>query len=904
MHLLAVVPSATLLLLWASGETGLAQRESCPAHCAARVIYVHNHTVSTESGPRAEILADITYRLTKAKPGADKVRVRIGVEWVFVPKNVKSRIEKVVKKYPELGDILLEIVSKWPRLTTPRPTTKATKKATPRPRPGTLKTTARPKKVTPRPVSRKPATTRRRSTPPKFTPRTPYKPKSTPKQKAKPTTPKRSPLSVPVPPRPRTRVPEVDKVVSIPPVSKAINDTVRASLELLLNFPNHFATIYEILVNLGVKFTDLRKPVHNVTIGVDVIPLPKPIEVDFIITVKDKEFHLPKDSGKVADYVSRHTAELTVLVTVLHQLGSKFSLDKTGRVTGFEVIGQKENFRRPLDIEVVVSSKKFNLPKEIGILLTFVKDKPAEFSKVQGILEILGVRFNKVSGGAALRTTYQNKPYDIKSVPNVRITVGAKQYDIPSDLDSMFKSPVGLQVGAILTALQRANVLLNVHKKTGVILDIVVNKVTIPFPVTLDLRFRLGNKVYIVPYDLPKIIGELEKRNMPSQIVSILYSRYGVVPVRNKENAVIAFSFSGQTFPIKVQPTTVVVLTGVKFLLPKEAQKMVDFLVKEKVPPLKFMQALQLAGYTFVPEPDGVLRTIQKGADKIDLHVELRLFVKLDGKRYRVPTDLERLVEIVRSLDPPQIRNIMQQLEQCGVIFARKGSKLVIMFNGIKYEVNMKSGGDNGPSAALVINISNNTFTIPKDIKAAVSHASRNGPGAVKILIELLKAHGSKVNLSPTGDIISIVFEGKLYPVGGADESVQVTIRGKKVWIPREMLSLHKKFKNFSFAEVVVALMKKGAKLDIDGENNFYGFRFKGRQMRFPKKFRVLVQVDKTGKKYRVPGELGNLAKVLSKGNWDWKAVRATLRAAGIEVAGKDGPVKNFSFQGKKFTVG
>lgn len=955
MHLFALLPAATLLLLWGAGETGLAQRVSCPAHCAVRVIVMRNRTVSTERGPQAEIISSLVHQLQITKPNVRKVKVQIGTVWVSVPAALKILIETAIKKYPEMKNIILEILLS--NVAPPRPsypvvrsTTKTTKRP-PKNTSRTRKTTTSKQPLTPKPTKRKPTPKPQKTQPTpkptktKPTPKTPIRPdgkptskppkspkkkptpkftttratttgrskttnklptrtKTTPKGKPHRTTPNPSNDFLPVPPQVGTKVPDVSTPAVVPPLSERINGTVSASLELLLNFPNHFATIYNILLDLGVKFPDLRKPVHNVTIGVEVIQLPKPIDVDFVITINGQKFHLPKETGKVATYISKHTAELIILVTMLHSLGSKFSLDKTGRIAGFELFGEKQNFPKALDMEVIVSTKKFNLPKDMSILLAFVKDKPAEFFKIEVPLKTLGVRFNKAAGGAALRATYRNKRYNIKIVPNVRIFVRGKRYDIPSDLDSLFKGPTGLQVGAILKALQLAKVPVNVDRKTGVVLSIVINKVTIPFPVALDLRLRLGSKVYTVPYDLPKIVAELEKRNMPSEILSILYSRYGVVPVHNNDNAVIALSFNGNNVLVKVQPSTVVIIAGLRFVLPKDAQKMIAALAGKKFTPIQMIQGLQLAGYTFLNEPDGVLRTIQKGAQRIELNMEMRFRVILNGKVYRVPNDLQRLMETVSKLHPDQILQIKKQLEAYGVIFSRQGNKMVLIFNGIKYEAVLKIK-DPLPSSGLVINIHTQTFTIPKDINAAVSFATSNGPGALRILIELLKSHGIKVNLSPTGSVISIVFNGKVYTVGAAtDDSIQVTIRGKQVWIPREMLSLPNKFKQFNFAELLVALIKKGANVEADSESNFYGFRFKGREVKFPKKFRIMVKVSKTGRKFRVPGQLGDVAKLLSKGKWDWKEVRATLRAAGIEVAGKDGPVKSFSFQGKKFKVG
>ncbi|XP_070391931.1 uncharacterized protein [Dermacentor albipictus] len=886
MQLLSTLLVVSLLLLWTGIEAGFCL-SPCPAHCSAeRVVYVRNNTVSTEEGPRAKIIAEIALVMQQVRRGVRTSKIKIDGRMVAVPVTVRGKLEKALKRFPELANILLQVV-----ISKVEPPRNERKKKTPKPRPAPPVRTTPPKKSRPPPPVH--------STPPK---------KSRPAPPVRTTPPKKSRPPPPVrftPPKLETPLPDVSQPIIIPPTSRGVRSEAHAIIELLLNFPNHIPTIIAYLVTKGAKFSDFTKPINSVTIDSTVVRLPRPLKLGYKISIDGRTFHLPQQAKQFAGYVGTHQHLLTVAITLLHKLGTAFSVDRGGKIASFKIFGKEESFTQSLGGAVFVKGKKYDLPKDIKALLNVVKNNPTEFFKIQMLLEAFGVRSIKSSATNVVRVNYRKDSYDIPVKGSARITLGKLAFNIPADLEKIFRTKQGLDVGAVLQALQLAHIPLKVERDTGIVTAVVVHGETIPFPVALDLRFKLYGKQYVIPRDLAKIVSVLEKKNMPSDVLSILYTHFGVSPVLNANKVVIALSFNNFTVPVKARPMTTLVIAGVKLLLPRDADKLYDLITSKKITPLKLLQALQLVGYTFVPGPDGTMQTIQKGAERIKLNFALRLYVVLNDKKYRVPNDLPLLVNAISKLKPKDIAKVIGELNRYGAVIAIKGTKAVIMLNGMKHEVSLKSRV--GTNLGLIVHISKRTFNIPKDLKAIVSYANSKGAAVMQLLVELFKAHGIKVNQSPKGLILSILIDGKLYSVnnGGTkvDGSVQVKIRGKMFWIPREMLSLSKKLKGFKYVELLVALIRMGAKVEADKKSNFYGFRFKGRLRRFPKKFHVAVKVDRTGAMFRVPGDLGKLAKTLSKGKWHWDKVRKTLKAAGVKVAGKSGPIKSFSFQGKKFWV-
>lgn len=270
-----------------------------------------------------------------------------------------------------------------------------------------------------------------------------------------------------------------------------------------------------------------------------------------------------------------------------------------------------------------------------------------------------------------------------------------------------------------------------------------------------------------------------------------------------------------------------------------------------------------------------------------------------------MPNDLPLLVDVITKLSGSQLASVMGSLNQYGAVIAIKGARVVILFNGIKYETELKSS--QGAKVGLVVHMGNKTFSIPKNLKAIVSYANGKGAAVIQLLVQLFRAHGVKVNRSPKGLIISIVMDGKTYKVNGRGAEpggqVRVTIRGRKFWIPKEMMRLPDLFTNFHYAELLVALIRMGARVLSDNASYFYAFRYKGRMYHFTTKFPVAVKVDRTGVKYRIPLDLKKLAKTLSKGRWVWHDVVRTLTAAGLTVFEGDDEIKSFSFQGKTYKV-
>lgn len=748
-------PAVALLVLLAMTKTGLCSNVvPCPAHCSASVtIFMQNGSFISMDGGKAVELNRVRNEISKV-PWEKLVVITIANTKVEVPASLQMMIRVMVKKYPDLVPFLIKILlgeaknqkkktesrgphnyvkptatPKGTKRTTPKPTTKKvvkttkiTKKTTPKPKtkptkrtiatkqtkkttpkPTTkkvLKTTKITKKTTPKPTTKrtKRTTTRKllkRTTPKPTTKKTTMKTRATTKRTiAQTTTIKPATVST----APATSMPNPTDPKNTIEAGSGVDPKVLIMLGYMLSQPNYFAVIYRMLLQLGITFPSLTAPITQVMYGTHVIMLPRQFVVNYAYTINNRHFNLPRDSQKLAVYLSQHMDQFSIVATFLTQLGASFPVDGTGRITGFSMFSVMYRFPRAITTTILIGSRRFDLPKDISLLLIAVKHNPTKFFELQMVLEAFGVKFFKTGPGVS-QAVYTDKKYDVYTGRGVSITIENTQYDIPADLEKIFQKPKGFSVGSLLAALQEKGIPINVDEKTGVILGITIDKVKIPFPVSIDLRFKLDNQIYLIPRDLAKLVTVLEMKGMPSKILSILYTRYGVLPVRDSNDIVVAVSFNGKQFKVKSEPLTAVVILGQKFMLPRDTRKMVEFVhskQSDKTIGVTFLKALKAAGFMLINDDDGAMRSIQKGAQIIKLGIEIRIVVVYDNTPYHVPKDLMRLVKEVRSLGKEGINKVIEQLKAFDVQVKKVGSKLTILFNSVRYEVDLKSGNVKG----------------------------------------------------------------------------------------------------------------------------------------------------------------------------------------------------------------
>lgn len=732
-------------------------------------------------------------------------------------------------------------------------------------------------------------------------------------------------------------IPEVNLpgIVNVPSKDRRTPEDVHSYLKFLEDNPSLFVPIYKKLVNKGVTFPDLRRPVDHVTVKGKRVNLPRPITAAFPVRINGKTFTLPREADKLANFVSQHPEQLPAITTAIRQLGGTLGPDNTGRISSFKLFNKKIGLPQPVTPKIFVNGRPFTLPQDMGELVKEIGHRPRLFHKILPILETFGARPQKSPSGEIKSLDFRGKRFPVRSVAPVPVVIRGRRYNIPADLERILEQPDNHVVGELISALQRSKVPIVVDNNTGNVVGIEREGVRIPFPVAVRLAIKMGGRNFLIPRDLPSIVTQLEQQGVPTDL-HVLYNNYGILPVRDRDNQVVAIEFNGKRYPIKTQPKTSIQVGGHRLTLPSDNNRLIRLIQERKVPLDQLLRTIQNAGYRLVPGPDGMLQTAHKGYDVMELPMRIRMLMTINGVKYRIPGDIPRIAELLRTVrNEAAVMKILDSLKLFGVDVRKAPGQVTLSFNGKKHSFPLnpdrtiqRPGTGGAPGSEVSVKFNDRWYRLPKDAKDLVAAIRAVGPGAIALLVKTLQSNGIKVNLTPGGDdIVSFVMDGRVIPVyndGGdiphqkktppahakssaesSSDRFPVTIRGRQFIVPEDISRLSSLLPNFQYGELITALHKAGHTLEVDDKGMFYGMRVHGgRLVRFPIKFSVSVFADRKGRPFRVPSELEKLAQVLPSHRWNWSAVRKTLENAGIEMRGGDGgPPRSIGFQGRFFQI-
>ncbi|KAL1418226.1 hypothetical protein MTO96_026108 [Rhipicephalus appendiculatus] len=893
--MLARLLPPVLLVLWAASESGRCD-VACPAYCvnSFAVFEPGNGHIRWIKGRDASSFVQIIQTVLNSAPSTTTVTIRIRGVDVSVPSSSRPMILEILKRHPDLAQIIIDFLRNRPfrpsGSTRGRGTTDASF-FTPPFLPGNPGGSM----VIPHPGPHEvPHFPNNPSGPimfPGALPSFPGKPGfPSDVESLKPGFPivpdfpniPEGPANIPYEP------PDSMKPLKFPTFTQTVPPDILSYLELLVKNPDYFVPIYNILIKRGVRFPDLTRPFSYVIINGKHVNLPGVVRAFLTIRINGQQFVLPRDAPRLATFITQNPGQMTTITMILRQLGAVVTTNPSGQITGFVLFGRRYPLTNPVKTQVVVNGRRFFLPQDLTSLISFVQSNPQTFHQVLPILITMGAHIQRSPTGEITTIVIGGRNFPVRSVAPVRIVIHGRTFTIPADLDVILKQPGNIGVGELLAALQKLRIPVKVDPTTGNVIGIVMDGVPIPFPVIVRLRVNLGGRVYKIPSDLPAIVTYLQQHGMPARVLAYLYSQFGIIPVRDSNNVVIAISFNDRRYPVPRQSETVITIGGSRFTLPRDAPKLVNMLLIRRIPIEQFLVVIQQAGYKLIPGPDGVLHNVQRGFDVIELPVNIRLIVNINGVRYRVPQDLPRIVQVFQTIrNPSAIEQILISLRKMGVIVQRGATQITLIFND--------------------------------QIPDMMAFVRSSGPMAIQLLIRTLRSQGITVNMTPDGgDIVSIIIHGQIYhvkgdgrvpsgPGGGISDgrNVQVIIRGQTFMIPRDIGKLRRSLPGFQYGELIVALHRIGAMLEVDQRGNFYGMRIQGRLIKFAVIFRVNVMLDKSGHKYRVPLDLAELAQGLSSGrNWNWRIVRKVLYNSGIELRGGSvGAPRAIGFQGKFYEL-
>lgn len=708
-------------------------------------------------------------------------------------------------------------------------------------------------------------------------------------------------------------------VTEEPIVSTLTPDEVYSYFVTLRENPSYFFPIYKLLVSKGVVFPDVTKPFSYVTVNGARVDLPMTFRVDYTIKVGRQTFKIPKDLVKLVAFLSGNPDKLSLVLNALQTIGFDLVTGSGGQITAIKIFGKPYKLPRSVTATITVHGNKFVLPRDIPRLLGEIQSDPTAYHSLSIVLESFGVRPQKSNNGRITSVTFGGDEYPVTTVVPVTVTLNKKTYFIPADLTELLSRPDKLLVGQLLIQLEQSRVPLQVNPDTGSVTGVVMDGVTIPFPTAITLRVPLDGRLYTIPKDLPAFIKALVNKgvNAPGNALVDIYNLYGILPVRDENNVVVAIQFNGKKYPVPKQETTTIVVGGKTFVLPRDNDRLSTLLVESRLSVVDFILEIQQAGYKLLPGPNGDLRYLQKGFELFPFPVSFTLKVVIDGKTYVIPNDLPKLVAYIKvRVSGGDLESVLQELKKAGVQIRRRGGTIKLVFNGVEYVLRAGPSDisdiiEQVPVADKVtVHFNGEAFELPQDIYRMVAAVTASGPQVVAQFVNIMQSHGIVATLSPSGDIVAIVFQGKVYNIprktsSDSAQQVKVTIRDRTFFIPRDIGKLPRELPNFQWGELVAALHQAGAFLYVNSEDFFYGMRYKKRFIAFHTEFKISIILRSGGRSYMVPRDLKDLAQGLAAGNWDWSSVRRVLFQSGVEVkGGTRGAPRAIGFQGTFYPIG
>uniref|UniRef100_A0A6G5AG56 Putative immunoglobulin g binding protein a n=1 Tax=Rhipicephalus microplus TaxID=6941 RepID=A0A6G5AG56_RHIMP len=111
MRSFVAYPAATLLVLLAVIETGLCRKAlPCPAHCSASLtVFMPDGSTTSVHGSKAVEVIRFKEEISRAS-WKHLVVIKVANTKIRVPPSLETMIRLVVKKYPDLGQVLIQII--------------------------------------------------------------------------------------------------------------------------------------------------------------------------------------------------------------------------------------------------------------------------------------------------------------------------------------------------------------------------------------------------------------------------------------------------------------------------------------------------------------------------------------------------------------------------------------------------------------------------------------------------------------------------------------------------------------------------------------------------------------------------------------------------------------------------
>lgn len=268
--------------------------------------------------------------------------------------------------------------------------------------------------------------------------------------------------------------------------------------------------------------------------------------------------------------------------------------------------------------------------------------------------------------------------------------------------------------------------------------------------------------------------------------------------------------------------------------------------------------------------------------------------VRINDQTFTLPRDADKLATFA-SQHPEQLPAITTAIRQLGGTLTPDNTGRVSSFTLF----DKKTGLPHSVTPRIVVN--GRRFTLPNDMEELVRTIEKR-PQLFHKILPILETFGARPQRSPSGEIRSIEFRGRNFPVRSVTP-VPVFIRGRRYNIPADLERILAQPDSQVVGELISALQRSKVPVVVDNDTgNVVGIERDGVRIPFPVTIRLGIKLG--GRHFLIPRDLPSIVTQLERHGVPTDVLNVLYNNYGIiPVRGPDHDVTAIEFNGKRYPI-
>ncbi|KAL1430489.1 hypothetical protein MTO96_014932 [Rhipicephalus appendiculatus] len=268
--------------------------------------------------------------------------------------------------------------------------------------------------------------------------------------------------------------------------------------------------------------------------------------------------------------------------------------------------------------------------------------------------------------------------------------------------------------------------------------------------------------------------------------------------------------------------------------------------------------------------------------------------VRINGHTFTLPRDADKLATFA-SKHPEQLPAITTTIRQFGGTLRPDNTGKVSSFTLFDKETGLPQ-----PITPRVF-VNGRPFTLPKDMEELV-RTTEGSPKLFHHILPILETFGAHPRRTPSGEITSIEFRGRTFPVHSV-APVPVFIRGRRYNIPADLERILEHPDSQIVGELISALQRAKVPIVVDNDTGkVVGIEREGVRIPFPVAIRLGINVG--GRNLLIPRDLPSIVTLLERHGVPTDVLNVLYNNYGIiPVRGPDHQVIALEFNGKRYPI-